>query len=151
MANSIINLNIYVNGELTDPTSVEFEDKADTPTFGIKEVVSGNVIVASGVAMTKSSTGKYTHSWATVTTDDHEYEFEVVYNGVTYNRNFVDNFVTAGTTINKTLILPESATYYSSQAEVYNVLGPISGELLEDDFAEGDRGSIWAHLLPSQR
>ncbi len=144
---SVINLTIYVNGALTDPTSVELEDKADI--FGVRQTSDGTVKVAAGTAMTPNSTGVYTHSWVTALTEDHEYEFEVVYNGVTYNKNFVDNFVADTTTVNKILILPESATYYSSQAEVYNVLGPTAGELLEDDFSAGDRSPIWNHLLRS--
>jgi len=144
---SVINLTIYVNGALTDPTSVELESSADI--FGLREVTSGDIITTSGTALTKLSTGQYRHTWTTVTEDDHEYEFEVVYNGVTYNRNFVDNFVVAGTTVNKTLILPDTTSFYSSQAEVFNILGPVATELMSDDLSDGDRHLIWNHLLRS--
>jgi len=146
---SVINLTIFVNGALTDPTSVDLEDKADPIVFGVREVVTGTVRVAAGTAMTKSSTGIYTHTWSTIADVDHEYEFKVVYNGVTYYRNFVDAFLITGTTVDRTLILPDNTTYYSSQAEVCNVLGPTAVELLSDDFSLGDRGPIWNHLLRS--
>ena len=141
MATTTINLTVLSNGSLVDPTSVDLEDSTDT--FGVRRTDTLGLVVAAGTAMTKISTGVYQTSFTEPADDlSYEYAFEIDYLSTTFNRT---NTADAGDIIN-TVILPNT-TYYTSQAEVYRLLGIIASELLEDDLAAGDRNAIWDEIL----
>jgi hypothetical protein len=139
-----ITLTVYSNGALVDPTSVELEDSTDT--FGVRRTDNQALVVSPGTAMTMQSKGVYTHSFAEpVVGIFYEYEFKVVWNGVSYYRNYT----TSALNTTNTVILPDTSSYYSSQAEVYYLIGTTAADLLEDDIAAGDRYLMWNDILDS--
>jgi len=83
MATRLINQTWKVDGVLTDATSVKLSDP--TGTFGVKETVSGTVIVADGTDMTKTDTGTYQYSFTDSEDVAYTAYIEVVYDGATYH------------------------------------------------------------------
>lgn len=83
MATRLISKTCKVEGVLTDVTSAKLSDP--TGTYGVKEAVSGDVIVADGTSMTRDSTGIYEYSFTD--TEDIAYTayVEIVYGGATYH------------------------------------------------------------------
>jgi len=140
---STITLTAYTNGALTDVTSVALEDRTDT--FGVRRTDTGDIVVGTGTAMTNSSLGTYTNTFADPSSGVvYEYEYKAVINGVTHYRN---KLAEQGT-IEDTIIIASSA-YYSSQAEVYRMLGEVATDLLSDDVSRDDRSFIWQEILGS--
>lgn len=139
---STINVTIYLDGVLTNPTTVGLEDSSGT--FGVKRLDTGATVVAP-TSMTLSSTGKYTHTFADPESNlEYEYVVEVVSGTEVYYRSFT---APAGS-MNHTVVLPKSSpTYYTSQAEVYRRIGPIAGELHEDDLDPSERATLWSEIL----
>ena len=140
---STLNLTILRNGQLVDPTSVELEDTTDT--YGLKRTDTGATVVAAGTALSQVDEGVYSHTFSDPASDlTYQYVYEIVHSGTTYNHSYV---AAAATNINNTVILPETATYYTSQAEVYRKLGDVAADLLEDDLSQGNREFMWQDLL----
>lgn len=145
MPDSTITLTIHQNGALITPTTVEFEDPTDT--FGVRRADTLVVEVTSGTAIPEVGTGIYelTFSHTTPVPDQYEYAYEIVHSNVTYSRTFIADVGA----ITNTLILPDIASFFTSQAEVYNVLGAVAAELMEDDFASTNRVHLWTEILGS--
>lgn len=82
MATRYVTKEWEVEGVLTNVTSAKLSDP--TGTYGIKETVSGTVIVADGTDMTSSATGVYEYSFTD--TEDIAYTayVEIVYDGSTH-------------------------------------------------------------------
>ncbi len=74
-----------VSGALVDVTSVKFKNL--NATAGIIRNDTGEVVVASGVALTRTSLGTYTYTFTEPATLGltYTYYIEWVYNGITYN------------------------------------------------------------------
>jgi len=95
-----------VDGELADPTSVKLSDPDGN--FGVKRTDTDETVVADATAMTKESTGVYTHTF-----DDpadgltYNYYVEVVHAGATYH--FERNQAAAGSTPESIALGIESA------------------------------------------
>lgn len=83
MATRLISKSWKVEDVLTNVTSAKLSDP--TGTYGIKETVSGDVIVADGTSMTQAATGRYEYSF----TDEEDIAYtayvEFVYDGATYH------------------------------------------------------------------
>jgi hypothetical protein len=85
----VITKYIYIAGVLTDADSIVLEDL--TATFGVKRTDTDEVVVPSGTAMTRVSTGVYT---LTVTEPQahltYEYWMKVNLSGVTFYSGIID-------------------------------------------------------------
>ena len=82
MATRLLSKQFKVEGVLTNATSVKLSDP--TATFGVKETVSGDIVVADDTAMTNSATGVYEYSFTDTVDIAYTAYFEVVYAGATY-------------------------------------------------------------------
>jgi len=82
MATRLLSKQFKVAGVLTNATTVKLSDP--TATYGVKETVSGNVVVADATAMTNSATGVYEYSFTDTVDIAYTAYFEVVYAGATY-------------------------------------------------------------------
>lgn len=83
MGTHLVSKQWEVEGVLTDVTSAKLSDP--TGTYGVKETVSGDVIVADDTAMTKSSTGTYQYSFTSEAGIAYTAYIEIVYAGATYH------------------------------------------------------------------
>lgn len=85
-----------IGGTLTDPTSVKLSDR--TATYGVKRHDNDAVVVADDTAMTKESTGIYTHEFTDPAADlTYDYVVEVVYDGTTlYWEESIEGTVSTG-------------------------------------------------------
>ena len=80
---STIRKTFKVGSTLTDMTSVELA-RADA-VYGVKRTDTDAVVVASGTAMTKQSTGVYEHTFADPASGlEYAYSIKYVYAGATY-------------------------------------------------------------------
>lgn len=77
-----------------DVTSAVLSDP--TGTYGVRRVDTGAVVVADGTAMTRTSTGTYTHTFTTVGGVEYQYYVEWAYAGETHHVERV--FTAAGDT-----------------------------------------------------
>lgn len=130
-----------INGNLVDVDSIEFADQ--TGSFGVRRVDTGAVIVAEGTALTRASIGTYTYSFAEPEANlQYQYSIKLVYLGVTY---YYNRFVTSGS-ISSLIVIP-STDHYSSQAEVYRLLGKTAADLIVSDHTSEDKAYLWNDLL----
>lgn len=137
---AINRLIFYVNGVLTNPTSVNTGDSGGT--WGFRDVETLTTVTAAALAYTNVSTGYYEYDFVEEE-DDIQYEWavKVVYSGTTYY--FTGVMLTdTNTTV---VVLPEVASHYSSQAEVLRIMGSHAGDLLLEDAAS--KTSVWSNLL----
>jgi hypothetical protein len=75
---------IYIDGVLTDPSSIVLSDP--TEAYGVKRDDTDAVVVADGVAMTKVSTGIYRYTFSEPASYlTYTYWIEWVYGGETYH------------------------------------------------------------------
>ena len=130
-----------INGELVDLDSLYLADESGD--FGVRRVDNLDVVVPFNTTVSRLSLGHYAYTF----TDPepgltYEYTLKIDYNGTVfyYNRN------QSSADINNLILIP-SSSHYSSQAEVYRILGSYAAELMIDDYAGEDKGYIWADLL----
>lgn len=83
MASRLIHKTWTVEGILTDVTTAKLSDP--TGTFGVKETVSGDIIVSDGTNMTKTATGTYEYSFIDEVDIAYTAYVEFVYGGNTYH------------------------------------------------------------------
>ena len=83
MSQTTIKKRFLVDGVATDPTSIKLSDA--TATYGVRRTDTSATVVADNTAMTKVSTGVYTHTFTDPASDlTYEYVVEIVYAGETY-------------------------------------------------------------------
>lgn len=134
-------LNIFVDGELVDPTSVTTGDSGGS--YGVRRVDDlYDIVVVEDLEYTLVSTGIYDYEF-TEPEDDLSYEWAatIVHSGTTY---YVGGVIPTGITTT-TVVLPTTATYYSSQAEVLRVMGTMAEALLLEDATS--KSAVWTDLL----
>jgi hypothetical protein len=83
MATRLISQNWQVEGVFTNVTTAKLSDP--TGTYGVKQTVSGDVVVADATAMTNSSTGVYEYSFTDAVGIAYTAYVEIVYDGATYH------------------------------------------------------------------
>lgn len=80
-----INHKVGAGKVLTDATSVVLADPASPSTYGVKRNDTSAVVVTTGTAMTKQSTGVYVHTFTDPAYDlTYTYWVKIVYGGNTY-------------------------------------------------------------------
>lgn len=130
-----------INGALVDVTSIEFTDEDED--FGVRRRDNLDVVVNAGTALTRLSLGTYTYTFAEPEPSlEYEYSIKIVYAGVTY---YYNRFTTDAS-ISSLIAIP-STNHYTSQAEVYRVLGKYAVALMNEDFSYEDKGYLWNDFL----
>lgn len=141
MSETTLSFTARINGALVDVTSITLDDQTDD--FGVRRLDTLDEVVAAGTAIPRVSLGQYSYSF----TDPepgltYEYTVKVVYNSTTYyfNRR------TSSADVTNIVSIP-SYTHYTSQAEVYRLLGEYAVELMFDDYSGEDKGYMWNDIL----
>lgn len=141
MSDTILNFAVRINGSPVDPSSILFQNQSDE--YGIIRTDTGDIVVASGTSLTRTSLGSYTHTFEDPTTPlTYEFTLQVDYNSTTY---YVTNTAAAGT---KSFLLNiPTVEHYTSQAEVYRLMGEYAVELMIDDYVGNGQGYVWTDML----
>lgn len=142
MSETIQRLSVYVNGLLTDPTGslVESEDEGDT--YGVQRTDTYETVVDSGEDYVRISTGLYSLTFDEPEDDlTYRWSAKMTYDTVDY---YVSGQLEAGTS-DVTIVLPDTSSYYTSEAEVLRIIGAQGIELLLED--SNSRSSVWSNLL----
>jgi hypothetical protein len=141
MSTTTISFVARINGALVDVDAITFDDQNED--FGVRRLDNLDVVVAAETAIPRLSLGTYEYEF----TDPepgltYEYTVKVVYNSTTYyfNRR------TTSPDVSNVIAIP-STDHYTSQAEVYRMMGEYAVELAMDDYAGEDKGYIWNDLL----
>jgi len=127
MADSTLRLVIKANGTLLIPTSVDLESEGND--YGLRRLDDWAEVTASGTSFDIDSAGNYSHTF-TEPADNLSYDFraKIVFEGTTY---FVGETIKSGTSQITAII--SSTAHYTSQAEVYRMIGSFAGDLLLED------------------
>ena len=130
-----------INGALVDVDSITLADQTDN--YGVRRLDNLDLVVAKDTALTRSSLGNYSYSF----TDPepgltYEYTVKVVYSNTTYyfNRR------TSSADVTNLISIP-TYSHYTSQAEIYRILGEYAVELMFDDYSGDDKGYMWEDIL----
>ncbi len=141
MSETTLSFTAKINGSLVDVTSITLDDQHDD--FGVRRLDTLDTVVAAGTTVPRLSLGTYAYTF----TDPepgltYEYTVKVVYNTVTYyfNRRTSSPDVT-------NLITIPTTEHYTSQAEVYRLMGEYAVELMTDDYSGDDKGYMWSDFL----
>lgn len=141
MAITTLSFVARINGALVDVDAITLADQTDD--YGVRRLDNLDLVVAKDTVIPRISLGNYAYSF----TDPepgltYEYTVKVVYSNTTYyfNRR------TSSADVTNTISIP-TYSHYSSQAEVYRLLGEYAVELMFDDYSGDDKGYMWDDLL----
>jgi hypothetical protein len=140
---SQLRLQIYVNGELTDPTSVKLGNNGDD--YGVRRKDDLDIVEDVDLDLDKISKGTYTYDIVDPEEDiEYEWAVKTVYETNTY---YVVGSMTGGTdaTGAATVVLPNTTGHYTSQAEVLRTMGTMAEQLLMEDVTT--KSLMWEDLL----
>ncbi len=130
-----------INGALVDVDAITLDDPTDD--YGVRRLDTLDVVVAAETVIPRVSLGNYAYSF----TDPepgltYEYTVKVVYSNTTYNFNRR----TSSADVTNLISIP-SYSHYTSQAEVYRLLGEYAVDLMVDDYSGEDKGYMWNDML----
>lgn len=143
MSETVITLQAYTDGALTDLTSIDFQDELGT--YGIRRTDTQAVITASGTAFPRIALGTYSYTFTDPAADlTYEYSLKIVTGGQTF---YYTRIISQGTASNIYTI--PTAGHYSSQSEVARLLGVNAISLMMEDWESNDTSAVWDDILES--
>ena len=141
MADTTLTFVAKINGALIDVDEITLEDQVDN--YGVRRLDTLDTVVASGTVIPRDSLGTYSYTFTDPEPNlTYEYTVKVVYSNTTYyfNRR------TSAAEVTNLIAIP-TYDHYTSQAEVYRLMGEYAVELMIEDYSGEDKGYMWADFL----
>jgi len=141
MSDTTLSFVARINGALVNVDSIVLADQVDD--YGVRRLDTLDSVVAKDTALTHDSLGHYSYTF----TDPepgltYEYTVKVVYSNTTYyfNRR------TSSADVSNLITIP-TYDHYTSQSEVYRMMGEYAVDLMVDDYSSEDKGYMWNDML----